>query len=314
MFTALQGKRVKSITIFLLCDICNYEFIPFITDRSLRDVDSPGVSQDRHRVLSRENLRSLMEERTRDAKENSSRLNGVRDKSSCHSGDSSSSRRDDTMSEASTNISLDTKKKRRRKRKKNRRSIGSTDTTVEDDDEKMIYAEGSNFSSGNIFISPDGGGTNKSGSQGDTDEEEYEDLAGEFVNIMEGGMTLHVITALGTTNPVIVTTDGVTLTWCLKRKPGEKKSILLDRISSVEHGMPPRLQRYFTVEDQERSFCLLLPGGKSASFLAPTSLERDALAQGFDAVIQKNLLSKKSADSGLNVGLDLDAVDVRNGK
>ena len=119
-------------------------------------------------------------------------------------------------------------------------------------------------------------------------------------------MTLLVITALGTTNPVIVTTDGVMLSWCLKRKQGEKKSIPLDSISEVEQGLPPSLERHFSLEDQNRSFCLVLPGGKSASFLAPTSLERDALAQGFDALIRRSLTKRAADSSSFDLGLDID--------
>lgn len=297
----------------------------FVVIRSLRDRNSPLVGIDRHRVLSRENLKSLCKERKRESREQVSKL--INENSSLLLegsifGDSSRSSKNDTMSEASTSVSLEAKKKRRRKRKKKRGSsiandsTASTSTTLGGDDEKIMDDSISTITNdtndslhgGNylILIESDA----KNGSQGDTDEEKSEDTASEFVSIMEGGMTLLVITALGSTNPVVVTTDGKVLSWCLKRKQGESKSISLDNISGVELGMPQKLQKYFTAEDQERAFCLVLNGGKSASFLAPTSLERNALAQGFDALIRRRLMINQDTD--FDLGLDIDAVHIRD--
>lgn len=303
---------------------------------SRNSVNSSGGSLvDRDRVLSRENLKSLCKEREREVRENLiTKLNHsegssllkerikVNEGSLMHENSSRSSRHD-TMSETSTNVSLDTKKKKRRRKKKKKEGSDFTSTTESGDNERVLDVDDSISTVTNDTIIKDNCylSTNENdsryhngSSQGDTDEEESEDIASEFVSIMEGGMTLLVITALGTTNSVIVTTDGVTLTWCLKRKQSQKKSISLDTICDVELGMPYKLRTHFTPQDQERSFCLVLSGGKSASFLAPTSLERDALAQGFDALIKKRLMMAQAIDMDFDLGLDIDEVHNENEK
>lgn len=311
------------LVIYLLCNRYIFVVVFFFIVRSLIDRDSPLTSQDRHKVLSKENLKSLCEERKRESRESQlDRLidenNSLLPERSTLFEESSWSSRNDTMSETSTSVSLDTKKKRRRKRKKKRGSSSMANESItstmdgQDDkamDDSISTVTNSSVTDGKHFISINENDT-KNGSQGDTDEEESEDVASEFVNIMQGGMTLLVITAIGSTNPVVVTTDGNTLSWCLKRKHGESKSISLDTISGVELGMPPKLQKHFVEEDQQRSFCLVLTGGKSASFLAPTSLERNALAQGFDALIRRRLLMKQAPDSNFDLGLDIDEVHI----
>lgn len=130
------------------------------------------------------------------------------------------------------------------------------------------------------------GGTGSSGgSGGDHAELDLNEIRREFIIIMSTGMNLLAATAVGSTRIVTVVTDGNILSWGLpKQKP--IMSIPLKNISCVKRGMPTKLQKSFLACDVERSFNLVLHGdSKAATFLAPTSLERDALVHGFETLL-----------------------------
>ena len=93
-------------------------------------------------------------------------------------------------------------------------------------------------------------------------------------------------------------------------------STSLDFIKEVHLGLPPKLRSYFSVADQERAFSLIMNSPKAATFIAPTSLERDALVQGFESLLMKlkkagrgcyipRLDNDEQFDLGLDLGLDI---------
>ena len=114
---------------------------------------------------------------------------------------------------------------------------------------------------------------------------------------MQGGMRLLAATSMGPTRTVIVVTDGDNLSWGI---PNSKPvmSVSLSNIAKVRAGMPPKIQKSFLQSDIDRSFNLVLKGdSKAVTFLAPTSLERNALVQGFQSLLARTGADEEIEDS-----------------
>ena len=139
---------------------------------------------------------------------------------------------------------------------------------------------------------------------------------------MESGMTLEVLSAMGATNFVILSTDGENLTWSLKKKKSTLSSVSLDLVTGVELGIPKKLIKYSLAKDQERSFFLIMNtdgNEKMATFFAPTRIERDAFVHGFNSLLvsrRKNLRlaatikeqqQQEEEDCAVGCGLDIES-------
>ena len=111
-----------------------------------------------------------------------------------------------------------------------------------------------------------------------------QDVRSEFDVTMSTGLSLLLATALGSTRTVTVTITGDILNWGV---PSSKPLgvVALATIKDIKKGVSDKLLKFFDLPMQERSITLLLKND-SVSFVAPTSLERDALFNNFKALLE----------------------------
>lgn len=151
-------------------------------------------------------------------------------------------------------------------------------------------------------------------------EDKY--LFDEFITIMSAGMNLLLVSAIGSTRSVTLTTDGLTISWGLpKSKPMKYETInfypyilffsyvfsflsffdsfrsfAVNNVSCIQSGMPEKLIKLLAdPADNHRAFTFICKDKiQPTTFLAPTSLERDALVNNFLLILSQ--LSSSEAD------------------
>ena len=108
--------------------------------------------------------------------------------------------------------------------------------------------------------------------------------ARKFIFVMSKGMSLQAVVALGKTKAVVLLTDGIKMQISYSNYT---MTVPVDQISSVQKGMTSgKLTRSFLKKDAERSFHIMLRGEqKAATFVSPSTLERDALVHGFQYLL-----------------------------
>ena len=161
---------------------------------------------------------------------------------------------------------------KRRRRKKNKNISNSSAINNSDgDDLKKVTLEEINEDMDNITVC--------------TENMSIISADEEFLMIMRGGLGLQAVTNFGTTRMVTVCIDNDRLSWGVSRsKPA--MFVPVDQIALVQVGMPLKLASSFSQSDRDRSFNIVLSkDNKTATFLAPTPLERDALVHGFAMIV-----------------------------
>lgn len=159
---------------------------------------------------------------------------------------------------------------------------------------KMDQAKNSSESSDNATVKED---------EDDDEEEEDDDYlvadedndmlrrypnpqhpARKFICVMTKGMNLQAVVAIGRTKPVLLLTDGMKMQISYSNFT---MTVPVDEISSVKRGMSSgKLTRSFLRRDTESSFHIMLRGEqKAATFVCPSTLERDALVHGFQYLL-----------------------------
>ena len=109
-----------------------------------------------------------------------------------------------------------------------------------------------------------------------------QDMKSEFDKIVSAGISLLLASSLGSTRAVTVTLIEDLLTW---GKPCSKSisSIKLRAIKDIVKGTS--MKAYLDSEIYQRSFTFSLKN-ESVTFIAPTSIERDALFNGFKSLLE----------------------------
>ena len=154
------------------------------------------------------------------------------------------------------------------KRKKSKKKISSRSNNNNSDIEKM-------YKNNNENIDISSGRTHQN------------DQSDDFITVISYGIKLLLASSIGSTKSVLLIADGHQISWGLENsKP--LASYLITKISHVSKDMPIKYLKSFKGNDYERSFTIYFGSeSQSVSFLAPSSLERDALLTGFQSMLLK---------------------------
>lgn len=118
-----------------------------------------------------------------------------------------------------------------------------------------------------------------------------QDVRNEFDTTMWHGISLLLATVIGSTKEVIVVIQNSTLTWRMQSSSSQRASpkpigsVSLRTILNIEMGMSKKLDSLYIEEIHRRSFTIHLRK-ESVSFIAPTTIERDALFNGFKSLLE----------------------------
>jgi len=115
-------------------------------------------------------------------------------------------------------------------------------------------------------------------------------ICDDFLNLMSTGLNILAASNLGGARSVTIKIENGKVCWGI---PGAKPSVStsISNIFSVSDGLPSKIIKLYSAEDNLRAFTMQFEGmgtkKQVAAFLGPSALERDALVRGFRVLIEK---------------------------